>query len=396
MTSDRTHPSGPRIFRAFLATCTLIALFATGAAAGPDRHRNHPVGLGKVLTTKDGGQIFGFDINQTGDDGLLATASSVEIFDQDTGKITKSLGHLVNQDSDYVAYGIAGGDVGLIDHEVVPDGQLFPKRHYMVLNPVSGKKITGKWTPPLHRIIMQQMSADQSSSVTSLFALTSLKQGEAPILLVADIATNTFSNIINLDPNLFGLCNGPHLAQYTAANLAYIAASPDCGAVFGQAPVNGLYDLSSGKFTQFDGYNNGFYHAGSVNGAAVDPNTGVAATTTELNSQVEFYDLKKKKGITFAQLPCTTDTDQTNSGTTITNDPVNNLFLVTDPFYCDGSEGGAIVVYDEKGDQIEAITGFVPPKDAVINPPPRINPSKRMGWVFGGPAGWSQLQQFFY
>ncbi|HEX3945514.1 MAG TPA: hypothetical protein VHW69_15660 [Rhizomicrobium sp.] len=219
MMFDQTHRSGHRAFRALLANCTLSVLFATGAAAGSDRHRDHPVGLGKVLTAKDDRQIFGFDINQTGDDGLLATASSVEIFDQDTGKVTKSLGHLVNQNSDYVAYGIAGGDVGLIDHEVVPDGQLFPKRHYMVLNPVRGKKITGKWTPPLHGIIMQQMSEDQSSSVTSLFALTSLKQGEAPVLLVADIAANTFSNVINLDPNLFGPCNGPHLAQYTARTL---------------------------------------------------------------------------------------------------------------------------------------------------------------------------------
>ncbi len=58
------------------------------------------VGLGKVLTTKDGGQIFGFDINQHGDDGVLASAQtvdgdgdalvSVETFDQNSGKITKS------------------------------------------------------------------------------------------------------------------------------------------------------------------------------------------------------------------------------------------------------------------------------------------------------------------
>jgi hypothetical protein len=25
-----------------------------------------------------------------------------------------------------------------------------------------------------------------------------------------------------------------------------------------------------------------------------------------------------------------------------------------------------------------------------------LNPSKRMGWAFSGPAGFSQLQQFFY
>jgi WD40 repeat protein len=392
MISDRTAAAIPRIIGVVLGAAAVTAMLGTAIAA--PTHRGAKVGLGKVLTSKDGREIFGFDINQSGDDGLLATAGSVEIFDQNTGKVTKSLGRLVNQNSDYVAYGIAAGDVGLIDHEVVPDGQLFPKRHYMALNPVSGKKITGKWTPPLHGIIMQQMSEDQSSSITSLFALTNLKQGEAPVLLVADIAANTVSNVIDLDPNLFGPCNGSHLAQYTAANLAYIAASPDCGAVGGRAPANGLYDLSSGKFTQFSGYNNGFFHAGSVNGATVDPNTGVAATTTELNSQVEFYDLHKKKGIAFAQLPCTGDTDQTFSGSGIAVDSVNKLFLVTETYNaCSGGSDSAVIVFDEAGNLVESIPGF---KLFIGEPAPAINPSKRMGWVFGGPNGWSQLQQFFY
>jgi hypothetical protein len=393
MTPDRIAAGRAHMLRGLFAVAAMTAILSTTAAAGP-AHRGAQVGLGKVLTSKDGGEIFGFDINQSGDDGLLATAGSVQIFDQDNGKITKSIGHFVNQDSDYVAYGIAGGDVGLVDHEVVPDGQLYPKRHYMVLNPVSGKKITGKWTPPLHGIIMQQMSEDQSSSVTSLFALTSLKQGEAPVLLVADIAANTFSNVIKLDPNLFGPCNGPHLAQYTAANAAYIAASPDCGAVGGRPPINGLYDLSSGTFTQFNGYNNGFYHAGSVNGATVDPNTGVAATDTELNAQVEFYDLHKKKGITFAQMPCTGDTDQTYSGSGIAVDPVNKLFLVTETYNaCGGGSDSALIVFDERGNLVESITGF---KFFIGEPAPAINSAKRMGWAFGGPNGWSQLQQFFY
>jgi hypothetical protein len=339
-------------------------------------------------------QIFGFDINQSGDDGILATAGSVEIFDQNKGRVIKSLGHVTNQDSDYVAYGIAAGDVGLIDHEVVPDGQLFPKRHYLVLNPVGGKKITGKWTPPLHGIILQQMAKDQSSAVTAIFALTSLKQQEEPILLVSDIAANTFSNVIHLDPNKFSLSTIPQFGQYSATNQAYIAYSPDGGAVGGQAPVNALIDLGSGSVTSFNGYNNGFYHAGYVTGAAVDPNSGVAATATELNAQVEFYNLKKKAGITFAQLPCTADTDQIYSGSGIAVDPVNKLFLVTETYdACSGGSDSALIVYDEAGNLVESITGF---KFFIGEPAPAINPSKRMGWAFGGPNGWSQLQQFFY
>ncbi|HXO16735.1 MAG TPA: hypothetical protein VN909_01060, partial [Candidatus Dormibacteraeota bacterium] len=94
---------------------------------------------------------------------------------------------------------------------------------------------------------------------------------------------------------------------------------------------------------------------------------------------------------TFAQLPCTGDTSQGNSGSGIANDPVNGLFLVTDQNYCSGSQGSAIVVYDESGNLVETITGF---KFAIGEPAPVINPGKRMGWTFG--PGFNQLQQFFY
>ena len=351
------------------------------------------VGLGKVLTSKSGGQIFGFDIDQTGDDGVLATAADVETFNQNTGKIKRSIGKYLGPDSDYVVNGIAGGDVGLIEVEKVPQGQLYPHRRYKVINPVTGNKFTGDWTPPLKGLIAQAMSTDQSTQTSLLFALTNLNSGEKPKLIVSDVAANTFSNVISLDPNLFCLCDGPQLGQYTAGNAAVFALSPDGGAVGGEAPLNVLVDLDTGKTSQFSGYNNGFYHAGYVNGLAVDPGTGVAATTTELNSQVEFYDLNKQAGITFTQLPCTTDTDQTNSGSGIAVDPVNKLFLVTDQFYCDGSQGSAVVVYDEAGNFVESITGF---NLAIGEPAPVLNPGKRMGWVFSGPNGFNQLQQFFY
>jgi len=364
---------------------------------------HHPVGLGKVLTSKDGGQIFGFDINQNGDDGVLASAdlnqqdvpSSVETFDQNTGKITKSFRKRVGEEKATVVDGIVAGDVGLITH-YIPKGQFASKRKYAVMNPVTAQKFTGVWTPPIRNVDVQQIADNQATSTSVLFAIE-LNRQDNPVLFASDVAANTFSKIIKPDPFIFSLCNGPQVGQFTAANKAVLASSPDCGARGGQAPINALFDLNTGKVTQFNGYNNGFSHAGLVNGLAVDPNTGVAATTTELNAQVEFYDLRKKTGITFVQLPCTGNQDQLNSGTTIANDPVNKLFLVTDPFYCDGSQGGAVVVYDEAGNLVEAITGFSPPKDVVIDPPPRINPAKRMGWAFGGPGGTvNQLQQFFY
>lgn len=367
----------------------LLAAGETHAA----KARPGPVGLGNVLTSKDGTQIFGFEINQFGDDGVLATAGSVESFDQNTGAITRSFGKNLGPNSDYVVGGIAAGDVALVEVEKVPQGKLYPHRYYKVMNPVTAGKLTGDWTPPLKGLISWAMANDQASQASVLFALTNLKSGEAPVLVVSNVGANTFDNIISLDPNLICTCDGPQLGQFTAANKAVFALSPDGGTVGGEAPVNVLVDLSTGKTSQFSGYNNGAFHAGYVNGLAVDPNTGVAATTTELNSQVEFYDLNKKKGITFAQLPCTNDTDQTNSGSGIAVDPVNKLFIVADSFYCDGSQGSALVVYDEAGNFVEAIPGFNFP---IVEPAAVLNPGKRMGWAFGGPGGFSQLQQFYY
>jgi len=62
-------PHQKSTFLAVLASLT--ALSFSSSAVGHARPRNQ-AGLGKVLTTKDGGQIFGFDINQLGDDGLGA------------------------------------------------------------------------------------------------------------------------------------------------------------------------------------------------------------------------------------------------------------------------------------------------------------------------------------
>jgi hypothetical protein len=47
----------------------------------PQSGVRHSVGLGNLLTSK-GGQIYGFDVDQNGNGGALATAINVEAFDQ--------------------------------------------------------------------------------------------------------------------------------------------------------------------------------------------------------------------------------------------------------------------------------------------------------------------------
>ncbi len=348
----------------------------------------HKVGLGKVLSSKDGGQIFGFDIDDNGTDGVFATGGTIETFDQNTGKIIKSFPDKVPHKASYGMDDISTGDVALVTRYVVPKGKIYAKRFYDVMNPITANKFTGTWTPPINDIQVEQLGPNQVTKSTAIYAIE-IKHQDRPDLIVSDIAANTFSKVLHL-PSEFSLGTSPQLAQDTATNEAAFAFSPDGGAVGGDPPINALVNMTSGKIKEFNGLNNGYYHAGDVNGLAVDSARGIAATDTELNAQVEFYDLAKETG-TAVQLPCTGSTSQLNSGQGIANDSVHGLFLVTETDYCNGTQGSAIVVYDESGNLKETITGF---NFAIAEPAPVLNPNERIGWAFG--PRFNQLQQFFY
>jgi hypothetical protein len=255
------------------------------------------------------------------------------------------------------------------------------------MNPVTAKKFTGKWTPPVPDIQVEAAGPNQTISTTAFFAIE-LKHQDKPSVFTSDVTKNSFGKVFHLDPSAFSLGNGPQFAQDTSTNQGVLATSPDGGRVGGFAPINVLVDLNTGKKTQWNGLNNGPFGSGFVNGMALDSGTGIAATTTELNAQVEFYNIANQTA-TFAQLPCTGDSSQFNSGSGVASDPVNKLFLVTEPAACQGS---AIVVYDESGNFVEAITGFS--FSTAGAPGAVINPNKRMGWAVG--PGVNQLQQFFY
>jgi hypothetical protein len=383
------------------AACLLAA--APSGAESASSTATHKVGLGKVVSTKDGGQIFGWDINQHGTDGVLASSQdtadpgvfkvSVETFDQTTGKIVKSFARTTNARDTYTVDGIFADDIGLVTHFIVPKGSIFAKRRYDVMNPVTANAFTGPWTPPIRAVDVQENAENQDTSTSVVFTIE-LKHEDDPDLVVTDLSTDD-SHVIHLDPDLFGLANGVKLAQDTSSNRAVLAFSPDGGAVFGLPPRNALVNLKTGHVTFFNGVNNGFFHAGSVNGLAVDSTTRIAATTTELNAQVEFYDLNNKHRFgKFAQLPGTGDTDQLNSGAAIANDPIHGLFLVADPVFAPTGDS-AIVVYDEKGNLVESIPGFnFSNASRVIPVRVAVNPTLRMGWVDG--PGINQIQQFFY
>jgi hypothetical protein len=84
--------------------------------------------------------------------------------------------------------------------------------------------------------------------------------------------------------------------------------------------------------------------------------------------------------------------NQLNRGAGIGFDPVNKLFLVSDPANaCEGGNDGAIVVYDEAGNLVESISGF---KFFIPEPEAVVDPRTRVGWTLG--PGFDNWQRFFY
>ena len=398
----RTRRAQPRQFVRCIALTLSLGLLTLSASTSmfgqtaSIRTKHHKVGLGKVLSSAHGGQIFGFDIDQHGTDGLIDDAvsgsdgsldSCVETFDINTAKVTKVVKKLVSStgNQELVVQGIGTNDIGLVDEERVSfnNGHVTRDDIFYLLNPVSGEKINGKWTLPDNKhSLFEQLVPNQATTEQVVVAY---REGAnaVPWLYVTDLATNKISNSIELtsfeDDFLM------QVAQDTTTHEAvtYINSYPG-----GPPPVNVVINLQTKKMRQFNGFNNGFYGAGMIDGLAIDSATGILCTTTNLNSQVEFYKLSDESGV-WAQLPGTTDTDETNSGAAVANDPLHHLFLVMQPF---SSTGGTstVYVYDEKANLKETINGFSFPDGSNLV----INPTLRMGYTSGPSV--NQLQQFFY
>lgn len=340
--------------------------------------------LGKVIRTADGGQVFGFDVDVNGDDGLLASSqtvsggnvkSSVETFSQSTGAIVKTIARTNTMD-DFVDLGIFAGDVGLIEHEHVT-GFLQVRRTFHVLNPVTGQAFTSSWTPPNNaNLLIQQIAQNQSTTQAAVFGIT--KTG-APLLFASNVAANTFGPVFHIDPNLFSLDDQPQLAEDVSTGQAVFGTSPDAGRVGGQVPVIEMIDLATGKSTGFSGVPIPPFNSGFVNGIAVDSTTGIACTTTELDASVEFYDLSTGAG-TAVQLPGSNGA-QFNTGEGVAVDPIHHLFLVVQPNGSVGPQGDSVVdIFDEHGGLRKSITGFVA---FSVTPEIEVNPNTRVGFVSG-------------
>ena len=360
------------------------------SAAQPFAH--HAVGPGLTVTSKFGGQIFGWAIDENGTDGVLTEVtppsgspftSVVETFDQTTGKITKVVRKQKGGPSggrELFVDAILANDVGLIDDERRHVGR--PLRDvYYVMTPVTGGKFTGTWTRPSGYDFLLWDIADQQTNPDAVMAATIVAHGisQPPTfeVVVTDVATNELLKTLYA-PKGDGV-NYPYLtAEDTSTQHAYVpAANYDSQTVFID------YDIQSGHVS------NNFVappFSGPVAGIAIDSATHMMCTTTGSTYSVQMYDLKTKKQTFYGQIPNSGGEGQ--AGSSIAADPVNHLFIVEQPNSLQG--GSEIYVYDEKGNVLESLTGFAFSPSSGI----QIVASSRSGFVAARQP--NQLQSFTY
>jgi WD40 repeat protein len=346
--------SSSRLFFRVLA----VALFSLSClVAAQTSATRRSKGPGKIVVrTKFGGQIFGFDIDQNGTEGVLAdvqiggnNVSAVETFDQKTGKILKVISKTESPNDDDIVIGIVGTSVAIVEHEHAGVNGFVTKRPYHLIDPLNSNKYTGLWKPPHFNKndIVIGLSRNQGMPSAAFLVLDNVFPGFNNFVFGWDVATNTFGQEVKMtgDPN-FEPYVVPAITLDTKSNTAVLAQDTGCPAC---NPDIGLVDLANGEFSHFSGLG-----VGRVNGLAVDSEDGIACTTTANDSNVQFYDLKTQTGFTE---PLPGASGRLQSGTDVEFDPIHKLFLVGQPISSTG-QGSSIQVYDPKGNLVESLNGF--------------------------------------
>ncbi len=382
-----------------LITATLACLFCTAPTIGLEQSEeflpNPASGAGTIVVkSKFGGQIFGFDIDQNGTEGVLSEArtlpngnvlAAVETFDQTTGKILTVVASTQTQD-DFVTLGVVGSSVGLIEHEHVVS-LLNVQRTFGVINPLSGNKFTGRWTPPIGaKHLISEVSRTQGTANAAIFAYDN-SGNFIPYVFSSNVAADTFGPVIKITDSLNFGSVPPPMAYNTETNQAILGGGDGC---FGCFPEIGVADLGKGTFTEFKGIGFGF-----VNGIAVDSADNIVCTTTEDDASVEFYDLNSTTSFTVV-LPGSGEV-QIFSGADVEFDATHKLFFVAQPVSSSTATGSSIYVYDTTGTLRETLNGFnFSNASNVIAMHIALHPSARSGFVDGPSAGVSEIQSFTY
>lgn len=379
------------------ACAVFAALLTAGVPANSAPGHTGPTGI--KVHSQFHGQIFGFDIDQNGSEGVLSEAkllnngavlAAAETFDQSTGKILKVVQKIRGKD-DFVTLGIVGPSIGLVEREHVKNIYV-SKRIYNEINPLTANAFTGTWPAPLTtEHIIRAVSRIQGAGTTAFYGIHNVGAGDG-FVIGANVANATFGPLIKLTDPVFATCCGAALGYDSTSNNAVLASAT--GAVGGPPPIIALANLSTGQVTEFNGIPGPPpYRQGFVNGLAVDSEDEIACTTTELDFRVEFYNLKTQSGFAVV-LPGATG--QLQSGSDVEFDPLNKLFFVAQSSSSTAA-GSSIQIYDTKGNLVESLNGFnFSNAGNVIGTHIALNPANRTGYVDGPDANVADIEQFRY
>ncbi len=353
---------------------------------GIDVHRT--VGaLGPVVTSQFGGEIFGWDIDQNGNDGVLTetvngstTINAIETFDETTGKIAKVVQKTQGLNPEPVVDAIAGSDVGIVDVERLQYQPFERNDYFELLNPVTVEKITGRSKPrQILGVVPNFVTNNQASSSQVMMALYPDKRGLDQIgLYMYDTVRNAWGKRLDF-PRAFLFKNGfPNYAAVDAttddAVVAYLGRpryNPYESATFY------VLNAATGKHLR------SFYGVGYgwPNGMAIDPTTDMMCTTTTGDADVEFYKLSTGKGKA-VKIPVLYSDGPRTKAAEVAADPIDHLFLVEQAKSTFSPSGSTVIVYDERGKLVEYINGFnFFSNFSVVVPHVAVNPSNRTEYV---------------
>jgi hypothetical protein len=393
MTNTRTGCADLRMRRANityrLATATTVLLASTILSATANAGGAHPGSV--IVQSALGGQIFGYDTDQNGTEGVITEAVTqnnltnliaIETFDQSTGKIVKIVKKVKNTYGDFVTLGVVGTSAGLIDYQRekvflhrLPDA-------FEVIDPLDGNLITGKWTPSLEkREFILEVSEDQGSPTTAVLAYNDVIHPLfRSFVFGTNVVTNESGPKIELKDPIFSEPDNPVVALDAVTNDAIVAAGSSESHT---NPELAVVDLTKSTVSQFAGLG-----AGEVNGIAIDSTDGIACTATQ-EDHLEFYNLATETGFQEAIQGATGDLQ---AGTDVQYDPVNHLFLILQPDCSQGADS-CIEVYDTKGKWVEAVSGLTVANGLVTREHIAFNPNTRTGYIQSAP---SELESFAY
>lgn len=362
---------------------------------------NPPANAGRVpsvdtitIEGRFGGRIFGFDIDQNGNEGILSEAvtqsdgsvlTAAETFNQRTGEILSVVDEVRSDADEYLTLGVVGHHVGLVEfyHEV---SFLHIEHTFPFLDPLSTNRFNGRWHPPIddHHLI-EAVSRTQDSDTVAVYAYDN-SEAVQPQVFSSNVANNTFGPLIVLTHPSFQTGLIPKLAYNDRTKQALLGIQG--GNPF-LAPIFARVNVETGDTTIFNGVG-----TGDVNGLALDPTTNIACATTEIDFSVQFYDVDTMNG--FNQ-PLPGASNQFYSGADVAVDAIHHLFLVAQPNSSTAQSGSSIHVYDETGNLVRSINGFhFSNASNVVAMHIALHPSQRIGYVDGPDLGVTQIQGFTY